>query len=68
MSKYPIFKQDDETSCGVYCIKMILNYFHFDDEIINIKRKCRLTHQGVTVYGMIECLKSYHIDAKAYKI
>lgn len=27
MRKYPIYLQDDETSCGVYCIKMILKYY-----------------------------------------
>ena len=26
MRKYPIYLQDDEVSCGVYCIKMILKY------------------------------------------
>ena len=37
MAKYPKFLQDSENSCGAYCIKMILNYYHFDDEIKNIK-------------------------------
>lgn len=67
MTKYPKFLQDSENSCGAYCIKMILNYFHSDDEIKNIKKKCRMTNEGVTVYGMIEALKQYHIEAKAYQ-
>lgn len=67
MIKYPIFKQDDEISCGAYCIKMILNYYHYDDEIKNIKKRCRLTREGITVFGMLQCLKEYHIDAKAYQ-
>ena len=67
MTKYPKFLQDSENSCGAYCIKMILNYFHSDDEIKNIKRKCRMTKEGITVYGLISALKQYHIEAKAYQ-
>lgn len=67
MTKYPKFLQDSENSCGAYCIKMILNYFHSDDEIKNIKRKCRMTKEGITVFGLISALKEYHIDAKAYQ-
>lgn len=67
MTKYPKFLQDSENSCGAYCIKMILNYFHSDDEIKNIKKKCRMTKEGITVYGLISALKQYHIEAKAYQ-
>ena len=28
MYKYPIYKQDNNYSCGAYCIKMILKYHH----------------------------------------
>lgn len=67
MRKYPIYKQDNEYSCGAYCIKMILKYYHRDIIIKEIKERCRLTTAGISVYGMIQCLKSYHFDAKAYQ-
>lgn len=67
MLKYPIFLQDSENSCGAYCIKMLLNYYKRDDEIKNIKKRCRLTKDGVTVYGLIQVLKEYHIEATAYQ-
>lgn len=67
MKRFPRLLQDSENSCGAYCIKMILNYYHFDDEIRNIKRKCRMTKEGITVYGLICALKQYHIEAKAYQ-
>lgn len=67
MAKYPKFLQDSENSCGAYCIKMILNYYHFDDEIKNIKKRCRLTKDGITVFGLLNALKYYHIEAKAYQ-
>ena len=36
MLKYPIFLQDNENSCGAYCIKMLLSFYKRDDEIKNI--------------------------------
>lgn len=67
MLKYPIFLQDNENSCGAYCIKMLLSFYKRDDEIKNIKKRCRLTKEGVTVYGLIQVLKKYHLEAKAYQ-
>ena len=67
MTKYPKFLQDSENSCGAYCIKMILNYYHYDDEIKNIKKRCRMTKEGITVFGLMNALHDYHIEAKAYQ-
>lgn len=67
MLKYPIFLQDNENSCGAYCIKMLLSFYKRDGEIKNIKKRCRLTKEGVTVYGLIQVLKKYHLEAKAYQ-
>ncbi len=67
MYKYPIELQDEEKACGAYCIAMILKYYHFHDEIKNIKKKARLNQNGISIKGMIECLKSYQIEAKAYE-
>lgn len=67
MLKYPIFLQDNENSCGAYCIKMLLSFYKRDDEIKNIKKRCRLTKESITVYGLIQVLKEYHLEAKAYQ-
>ena len=67
MLKYPIFLQDNENSCGAYCIKMLLSFYKRDDEIKNIKKRCRLTKEGITVYGLIQVLKEYHLEAKDYQ-
>ena len=67
MLKYPIFLQDNENSCGAYCIKMLLSFYKRDDEIKNIKKRCRLTKEGITIYGLIQVLKEYHLEAKAYQ-
>lgn len=67
MFKYPIYKQDDEISCGAYCIKMLLKYYKQDVEIADIKERCRLTRTGITIYGIVKCLESFNIEAKAYE-
>ena len=66
MRKYPIYLQDDEISCGVYCIKMILKYYDIEEDTLNIKRKARMDHTGTTIKGLVETFKSYAIEAKAY--
>ena len=66
MRKYPIYLQDDEVSCGVYCIKMILKYYDIEEDTLNIKRKARIDHTGTTIKCLVETMKSYAIEAKAY--
>ncbi len=66
MKKYPVYLQDEEKACGAYCILMILSFFGFKEEIKEIKRKARLNQSGISIKGMIECLKSYQIESTAY--
>ena len=66
MRKYPIYLQDDEISCGVYCIKMILKYYDIEEDTLNIKRKARMDHTGTTIKGLVETFKAYAIEVKAY--
>lgn len=66
MRKYPIYLQDDLTSCGVYCLKMILKYYGIDEDIATMKRKARIDSTGTTIRGLVDTLQSYAIEAKAY--
>ena len=63
---YPIYNQDDERSCGAYCIKMILKYHGVDEDITPIKQKLRTDALGATVRGLVVTLESYHCEVKAY--
>lgn len=65
--KYPIYRQDNHYSCGAYCIQMLLKYHHIQEEVKNIKENCKLTPAGISVYGMIQCLQHYNVEAKAYQ-
>lgn len=66
MRKYQVELQDEEKACGAYCILMILKYYGFNEEIKEIKKKARLNQNGISIKGMIECLKAYQIEALAY--
>lgn len=67
MPKYPIFIQDEEMSCGAYCILMILKYYGYQEEVSKVKKKARLNQNGISIKGIIECLKDYQIEAVAYQ-
>lgn len=66
MRKYPIYLQDDEITCGVYCIKMILKYYDIEEDTLQIKKRSRCDHTGTTIKGLVETFKSYSIESKAY--
>ena len=67
MQKYPIYIQDEEMSCGAYCILMILKYYGYNEDIQKIKEKTRMNQNGITIKGLVECLKQYQIESKAYE-
>ncbi|MGX8679917.1 MAG: cysteine peptidase family C39 domain-containing protein [bacterium] len=67
MLEFPFYKQDDETSCGCYCMKMILKYYGIDEDIVMIKQRTALDQAGVTMRGLVEGFRSYEIEAKAYR-
>ena len=67
MGRYPIYLQDDERSCGVYCLKMLLKYYGVDEDTTVLKTKTRVDASGTTIKGLVETLKSYHVETKAYK-
>lgn len=68
MRRYPALIQDEQKACGVFCIAMILKYYGYKEEIKEIKKRTRLNRNGVSIYGMIQCLRSYNIETNAYEI
>ncbi len=66
MKKINYYHQDEKQSCGSYCIAMILDYYHRGDDITNIKKQARESHEGVRVDNLVKTLKNYNILAKAY--
>lgn len=67
MNKYPILLQDEEKACGAYCIAMILQFYGYQEEMKEIKKKARLNRNGISIKGIIECFKEYQIESKAYE-
>ncbi len=67
MAKYNIELQDEEKACGAFCILMILKHYGFKEEVKEIKTKARMNQNGISIKGMLECLKEYQIEATAYE-
>lgn len=67
MKKYYIELQDEPKACGAYCIYMILKHHGIHIELNSIKDRCRMDMNGISMKGMLECLKSLQIEAKGYK-
>lgn len=66
MKKYYVELQDEPKACGAYCIYMVLKNKGVHVELKNIKQLCRMDENGISVQGLLECLKSLQIEAKAY--
>jgi ABC-type bacteriocin/lantibiotic exporter with double-glycine peptidase domain len=66
MKKYYIELQDEPKACGAYCIYMILRYHGVHVELKSIKERSRMDNNGISMKGMLECLKEYQVEAKAY--
>ena len=75
MLKYPIFLQDNENSCGAYCIKMLLSFYKRDDEIKNILEQskeaiCKLSFAGnIEISSSVQkekCASAVNEYAKIY--
>ncbi len=67
MKKYPVLIQDEQKACGAFCIAMILQYYGYKEEIKEIKKRTRMSHLGISMHGMMQCLLSYNIEANAYE-
>ncbi len=67
MKKYYIELQDEPKACGAYCIYMILKNKGIHIELKSIKEKCRMDENGISIKGLLECLKEYQVEAKAYE-
>ena len=67
MGRYNYYIQDDQSSCGVYCVAMILSYHGRHENILKLKQAINPNFSGVSVGAMIGLLKNYNIEAKGYQ-
>lgn len=68
MKNKQVHIQDEEYSCGASCIYTILHSLQIKVEIDEIKQYCQMNHLGITMLGLIECLKHYQIEANGYEV
>lgn len=67
MRRINYYLQDEQSSCGVYCVAMILDYHGRHENILKLKQAINPHFSGVSVTNMISLLKNYNIEAKAYQ-
>ena len=67
MKNYYIELQDEEKACGAYCIYMILKHHGLNVELKEIKQNTRMDANGISMQGLLECLRHFQVEAKAYE-
>ncbi len=68
MVKKVICLQDETNSSGIYCVKMILEFFNTKEEASHLSKLCNMSNFGLSLDDIINCLKYYHIDASLYHL
>lgn len=63
--RYPIYLQESIYDCGPTCIKMILKMNHQSVQLKQLKKLCKASSKGVSVYGMMQCLSECNVKARA---
>lgn len=63
--KYPIYLQENINDCGPTCIKMILKFYQQNIQLKELKKLTKVSTNGVSIYGLLQCLKQCNVDAKA---
>ncbi|MDD3027692.1 MAG: cysteine peptidase family C39 domain-containing protein [Erysipelotrichaceae bacterium] len=67
MRRYKYYIQDDPSSCGVYCMAMILDFHGRHENVLKLKQAINPDFMGSSVAAMIGLLKDYNIEAKGYQ-
>jgi ATP-binding cassette subfamily B protein len=58
MSGFPFYKQLDSRDCGAACLKMISEYYGRSYSIQNLRERCNIGREGVTLLGISEAAES----------
>ncbi|MCB0744402.1 MAG: peptidase domain-containing ABC transporter, partial [Ignavibacteriae bacterium] len=60
-------KQQDQSDCGVVCLKNILNYYNADVPLEQLREWSGTNRTGTTMLGLIQCAKKIGFDADGYE-
>lgn len=65
MKKPKLHKQEKSYSCGVACLRIVLEHFGIKEDEKTLRAKCRTKFYGTHPIHIVECAKSYGCDAYA---
>ncbi|PMC33714.1 hypothetical protein CJ195_27030 [Bacillus sp. UMB0899] len=66
--KVPFIEQRQKTECGVSCVCMIQNYYHYEMTMRELRKDLEVGRDGSTFNQLNELLKKHNFSTKAYNI
>jgi ATP-binding cassette, subfamily B, bacterial len=58
MKEFPFYKQFDSADCGPTCIRMIAKYFGKNYSLKNIRERCSISREGISMLNTSEAAES----------
>ena len=65
--KYPLVRQYDQTDCGPATLLSVLKYFGGNDNLVHVRKLCRTSTDGTTVFDMIMAATKLGFESKAVR-
>lgn len=66
--KFPFYPQLDAMDCGPACLRMIASYYGRHYPLENLRRKCYITKEGVSMLGMSEAADAIGLRSQGVRI
>jgi ATP-binding cassette subfamily B protein len=66
--KFPFYQQYDLMDCGPSCLRMIAKYFGKNYSLQNLREKCFITREGVSLLGISEAAEKIGFRTAGVKI
>ncbi|WP_175418915.1 peptidase domain-containing ABC transporter [Aureibaculum algae] len=60
-------QQQDQSDCGVVCLKTVLNYFESDSPLERLREYSGTSSNGTTMLGLLQCANKVGLMTKGYE-
>lgn len=68
MKKFPYYTQLDTMDCGPACLRMVASYYGKNYSLQNLRDKCHITREGVSLLGISDAAESIGFRTMGVKI
>ena len=65
---FPYYKQLDSMDCGPTCLRMIARHYGRSYSLQNLRERCHITREGVSMLGISDAAESIGFRATGVKI